>query len=230
MMGGSPRGQCRIPDLRRPGSDAPMASWGTVARAKAAKATRRGDMPVMTFRDRDEWHAWLAAHHATSTGVWVRLAKIGSGVQSIAYDEAVEGALCYGWIDGQAKSVDDRYWMQRFTPRGKRSLWSKRNRERADALIAAGVMTPAGLAEIERAKADGRWDAAYSPPSRAVVPPDLEAALNRHVRAKRFFATLDSRNRFAILHRLETARKPETRARRLAQFVEMLKKKEKIYP
>jgi uncharacterized protein YdeI (YjbR/CyaY-like superfamily) len=187
------------------------------------------DKPIVTFSDHEKWRAWLARHHATSTGVWLRLAKKASGAKSLSYAEAIDVALCYGWIDGQARRADDGYWLQKFTPRTKRSMWSKRNREKATALMAAGAMAPAGRAEVERAKADGRWDAAYDSPRDAVVPADLRSALNGNPRAKRFFNTLDRQNRFAILFRIQTARKPDTRARRIARFVAMLAREEKIY-
>jgi uncharacterized protein YdeI (YjbR/CyaY-like superfamily) len=142
----------------------------------------------------------------------------------------VEAALCYGWIDGQARSIDENYWLQRFTPRTARSKWSKRNRARAIQLIERGEMKPAGLREVERAKSDGRWDAAYDAPSTATVPNDLRVELERNPEAHEFFASLDSRNRYAILHRIQDAKRPETRARRIAKFVEMLNERQKLYP
>ncbi len=188
------------------------------------------DDPILLFESPKAWAAWLARQHTSSSGVWVKLAKKDSGIASVSQPEAVEVALCYGWIDGQAKSVDAQHWLQRFTPRRARSPWSKINCARATALIAAGKMKPAGLKEIERAKADGRWDAAYDGPRAATVPDDLERALKKNKAARDFFATLDSRNRYAILHRIQAAKKEETRARRIATFVEMLKEKKKIYP
>jgi uncharacterized protein YdeI (YjbR/CyaY-like superfamily) len=190
---------------------------------------RIDDKAVLTFAHQKAWRAWLARHHATSPGIWLRLAKKGSNARSLTYADAIDVALCYGWIDGQAKRADEHYWLQTFTRRAKRSLWSKRNRDKATALIAAGAMAPAGLAEVERARADGRWDAAYDSPRHAAVPADLRSALNRNQRAKRFFATLDRHNRFAILFRIQTAKKEETRARRIAQFVTMLERQEKIH-
>ena len=165
-----------------------------------------------------------------SDGVWLVLARGAGRVGSLTQQQAVEEALRWGWIDGQAKGVDESSWSQRFTPRRRRSLWSARNRERALALIASGRMQPAGLREVERARADGRWDAAYEPPSRSSVPDDLAAALARSKKAAAFFANLDSRNRYAVLFRIHTAKKAETRAARIAAFVGMLKKGEKIYP
>lgn len=184
---------------------------------------------MIGFADAAELDAWLEAHHATSPGLWLNIAKKDSGVASVTYPQAVERALCWGWIDGQKASLDERAWLQRFTRRGPRSIWSEVNRESAKALIASGAMRPPGLAEVERARADGRWDAAYAPQSKAEVPPDLAAALAENARAAAFFATLDSRNRYAVLHRLLTAKKAETRARRIEQFVEMLARHEKLW-
>ncbi|MFS2167998.1 YdeI/OmpD-associated family protein [Variovorax sp. Varisp62] len=176
------------------------------------------------------WARWLKRHHATAAGVWLRIAKKDSGLASIDHPTALEEALCWGWIDGQRKSEDAQYFLQRFTPRTKRSIWSQINRAKVLKLIEEGRMQPAGHAEIERAKADGRWDAAYEGVSAATVPPDLQAALDANKKAAKFFATLDSRNRYAVLFRTQGAKKPETRARRIAQFVEMLAKGEKIHP
>jgi uncharacterized protein YdeI (YjbR/CyaY-like superfamily) len=160
----------------------------------------------------------------------LRLAKKSSGLPSMSHDDALDVALCYGWIDGQARGDGDRYWLQKFTPRGKRSLWSQRNRERVAALIASRRMRAAGLAEVERARADGRWDAAYESPSRATVPDDLQAALDATPAARRFFGTLDAQNRYAILFRIRTAKRAATRARRIEKFVAMCARSEKIYP
>jgi uncharacterized protein YdeI (YjbR/CyaY-like superfamily) len=190
-----------------------------------------GEPPVVSFADQADWRAWLAAHHSGAPeGVWLKIAKKGSAAASVDYPQALEVALCYGWIDGQKKGLDETHWLQRFTPRRSRSIWSKVNRAKADALVEAGEMQPAGLAEMERAKADGRWDAAYDGQRTSAVPDDLAAALAGNAVAREFFATLDSTNRYAILHRLQTAKKPETRARRLAQFVEMLSERRTLYP
>jgi uncharacterized protein YdeI (YjbR/CyaY-like superfamily) len=190
-----------------------------------------GEPAVVSFANQAEWRAWLAAHHdAGPEGVWLKIAKKGSAVASVDYPQAVEVALCYGWIDGQKKGLDETHWLQRFTPRRSRSIWSKVNRAKAEALVEAGEMQPAGLAEMERAKADGRWDAAYDGQRTSAVPDDLAAALAGNAVAGEFFATLDSTNRYAILHRLQTAKKPETRARRLAQFVEMLGERRTLHP
>ncbi|MGJ7500417.1 YdeI/OmpD-associated family protein [Variovorax sp. ZT5P49] len=176
------------------------------------------------------WTRWLKRHHATAAGVWLRIAKKDSGIASIDHPAALEEALCYGWIDGQRKSEDAQYFLQRFTPRTKRSIWSQINRTKVLKLIDEGRMQPAGLAEIERAKADGRWDAAYAAASVATVPPDLQAALDANKKAAKFFATLNAQNRYAVLFRTQGAKKPETRARRIEKFVEMLAKGEKIHP
>jgi uncharacterized protein YdeI (YjbR/CyaY-like superfamily) len=185
--------------------------------------------PTIAFASRDDWAEWLTEHHDADEGVWLKLAKKGSGIASVTQAEAVEVALCFGWIDGQAKPVDDDYWLQRFTPRRARSRWSKINRDRATALIERGEMHPAGLREVERAKADGRWDAAYASPSTATVPDDLQAALDADDEASAFFATLDSANRYAILYRVQDAKRPETRARRIEKYVAMLREHRKIH-
>jgi uncharacterized protein YdeI (YjbR/CyaY-like superfamily) len=190
-----------------------------------------GEPAVVSFANQADWRAWLAAHHdAGPEGVWLKIAKKGSAVVSVDYPQALEVALCYGWIDGQKKGLDETHWLQRFTPRRSRSIWSKVNRAKAEALVEAGEMQPAGLAEMERAKADGRWAAAYDGQRTSAVPDDLAAALAGNAVAGEFFATLDSTNRYAILHRLQTAKKPETRARRLAQFVEMLGERRTLHP
>lgn len=186
--------------------------------------------PVMSFATRETWEAWLAKQHSSSSGLWLKLAKKGSNFESVSRADALEVALCYGWIDGQADSLDGDHWLQRFTPRTPRSKWSRINRQKAMQLIETGAMTPAGLREIERAKADGRWAAAYEPPSTAAVPDDLQGELGKNDRARDFFATMDSRNRYAILHRIQDAKKPETRARRIAKYVAMLNEGKKIYP
>ena len=190
----------------------------------------KGDLPVISFASRGAWEEWLAEEHATSDGLWLKLAKVGAGIDSVSYAEAVEVALCYGWIDGQAASLDEAYWLQRFTPRRRRSKWSRINRDRASGLIERGEMKPAGLAEVERAKSDGRWDAAYESQGTATMPDDLHRALEKNDAARAFFATLDSRNRYAILHRIQDAKKPETRARRIAKYVAMLNEHTKPYP
>lgn len=186
-------------------------------------------LPEKLFADAAAWTKWLEREHAASAGVWMRIAKKGAAESSVQYPEALNVALCFGWIDGQKKSIDEHYWVQKFTPRAARSIWSKINREKVDALIAAGQMREAGQREIDRAKADGRWDAAYDSASKAEVPPDLQAALDASPAAKAFYATLNATNRYAILFRTQTAKKAETRAKRIAQFVQMLERGEKIH-
>ncbi len=190
----------------------------------------QNEFPVKLFKSQKDWAAWLDKNHAKSSGVWVKLARKDAQSKSVTYAEAVEVALCYGWIDGQGKGLDETAWLQKFTPRSPRSIWSKINRTRALELIKSGRMQPAGLAAIELAKKNGRWAAAYDSHSTATVPADLQAALDQNAKAKAFFAALDSANRYAILFRLQTAKKAETRARRLEQFVRMLENHEKIHP
>jgi uncharacterized protein YdeI (YjbR/CyaY-like superfamily) len=190
----------------------------------------KSDDVVELFAKPADFERWLRKHHAKASCIWVKYAKKKSGIASIDWNQAVDVALCYGWIDGQGRSLDETYALQRFTPRGSRSRWSKRNRERVARLTKAGLMQPAGLAEVARAKADGRWDAAYDSPATAEVPDDLANELAKSPKAKKFFESLSSTNRYAILYRLQEAKKPETRARRLAKFVDMLKKGEKLHP
>src|SRR5215468_10454563 len=187
-------------------------------------------LPVLCFESTDAWDAWLAAHHADSPGLWLKIAKKGAAGRTISYSDALDVALCHGWIDGQKGRLDDDYWRQRFTPRKPGSRWSKINTERAAALIESGRMRPAGLREVERAQADGRWEQAYESQSRIAVPEDLARALAANERARAFFATLDSTNRYAILYRIGTAKRPETRAKRIDAFVTMLSEHKKIYP
>lgn len=189
----------------------------------------KDDLPTLAFASRTRWEEWLEEHHGTSRGVWLKIAKKGAGVESVSYDEALDVALCFGWIDGQKLPLDDAHWLQRFTPRRPRSRWSKRNRERAEALIGLGRMRPAGLREIERAREDGRWDQAYDSPGRATVPDDLRQALDARPRARDFFERLDATNRYAILYRIQDARRPETRARRIQAFIAMLEEGKTIY-
>lgn len=187
------------------------------------------DLPIRLFASPAEMESWLEDHHADSAGLWLKIAKKDSGLASVTYAEALELALCFGWIDSQKHGLDERHFLQRFTPRRPRGKWSRINREKAEALIAAGTMRPAGLAEVEAAKADGRWDAAYAGQRTAKVPTDLQRELGRNKAARDFFATLDSANRYAILYRLEDAKKPETRERRLRKFVGMLERGEKVH-
>ena len=191
---------------------------------------KKPELPVIPFASRDAWEAWLEGHHATSEGLWLKFAKKGSGIETVTYDQAVEVALCYGWIDGQVTRFDEDYYLQRFTPRRSRSKWSKINRQKATELIERGEMKPAGLREVERAKADGRWDAAYDAPSTAMVPDDLRRELEKNGTARKFFSELDGRNRYAILYQIQDAKRPETRARRIAKYVAMLAEHKKPYP
>jgi len=188
------------------------------------------ELPVLSFRKSADWASWLEKNHATSSGAWLKIAKKGSAIQLVSYGEALEMALRYGWIDGQKKSHDEDVWLQKFTPRGPRSIWSKINREKAQELIKRGMMKPAGLRAVERAKENGQWEAAYDGQREIGLPADFQAELDERPAAKEFFAELNSINRYAILHRLQTAKKPETRAKRVRQFIEMLEKRERIYP
>ena len=206
-----------------------MISGPPLGRVIRKAATIEGEL-ILLFEHPKAWATWLDKNHATSPGLWLRLAKKAALVQSLTYSEALEVALCYGWIDAQKKSESENTWLQKFTSRTKKSIWSRINREKALALIQAGEMKPAGLKAIESAKADGRWDAAYDSPSRATVPPDLQAALDRNARAKDFFATLDGANRYAVLFRIQTAKRADTRAKRIDRFIKMLENKEKLHP
>jgi uncharacterized protein YdeI (YjbR/CyaY-like superfamily) len=188
------------------------------------------DLPIVPFASRGAWEEWLEERHASSDGVWLKIARKGSGIESVTFAEALDAALCYGWIDSQRAGFDGRFFLQRFTPRKPRSKWSQVNREKVAGLIEEGRMKPAGFREVERAKADGRWDAAYEPQSTATVPDDLRIALEKHEGAREFFEALNSRNRYAILHRIQDAKRPETRARRIARYVAMLAEGKKLYP
>lgn len=194
------------------------------------KVAHAAELPTLAFATPGAFSDWLADHHASSRGIWLRLARKASGTASITYAEAIDVALAWGWIDGQKQRGDEASWLQKFTPRGAKSVWSKINSEKALALIEAGAMQPAGLAEVERAKQDGRWDVAYDPPSRATVPDDLQAALAKDARAAAFFRTLDAKNRYAVLWRVQTAKKVETRQKRIAGLVAMLARGEKPHP
>jgi len=193
----------------------------------AATKTSPAEYPVLFFETQAAWHQWLDAH-ADSPGVWLKFAKKGSGIPSTNYTEALDVALCYGWIDGQAKSIDDTFYMQKFTPRRAKSIWSKVNIGKVERLIADDKMQPQGFAAIEAAKADGRWDRAYDSPSVAVVPDDLSKALDADPEAKAFFSTLNKTNSYAVIWHVQTAVKPETRARRIEKLVAMLHRGEKL--
>jgi len=219
----------KSPAVRLTAAKGPAAKRPSAKRPSAGNALLKDALAVLAFAQPREWSAWLAKHHAKSPGLWLKLARKDSGIPSITYAQALEVALAWGWIDGQKQAHDETAWLQRFTPRGPRSSWSKINRDKALALVAAGEMQPAGLAEVERAKQDGRWDAAYASQSRIEVPEDLAAALEASPSAAAFFATLRSANRYAILFRLHQAKKPETRARRLALFLGMLERGETLH-
>ncbi len=187
------------------------------------------ELPTVLFAGPAELEAWLEENHADSPGLWLKIAKKGTEPPSVTYGEALEVALCFGWIDSQKRGHDESHFLQRFTPRRPRGRWSKINREKAEALIEATAMRPAGLAEVEAAKADGRWEAAYEGQRTAKVPDDLRRELDAHPAAREFFANLDSANRYAVIYRLDDAKKPETRERRLRKFVAMLERGEKIH-
>src|SRR5215210_3669951 len=189
----------------------------------------RVEEPTRAFKDAQAWDSWLAKNHTTANGMWMRLAKKASRTKSITYPEAVEVALCYGWIDGLKRPESPSTWLQRFTPRRAKSIWSEINREKALGLIASGRMQPSGLEQVESAKRDGRWDAAYQSPKSATMPPDFQKELNRHPKAKAFFKTLSRTNSYAIMWRIQTAKKPETRERRIRTYIEMLEKGETLH-
>jgi len=188
----------------------------------------KNGLPILSFTGRAEFAAWLD-EHVGDRGIWLRIAKKGTGIESVDHDQALDVALRYGWIDGTAQRVDDVYFIQKFTPRTKRSRWSKINRASAERLIEAGEMRPAGLREVEAAKADGRWEAAYAGAAGSTVPDDLRAALDANPEAAAFFETLTSQNRYAILYRVGEAKRPETRARRIEKFVGMLERGETLH-
>jgi uncharacterized protein YdeI (YjbR/CyaY-like superfamily) len=180
------------------------------------------DIDMIAFATADEWNTWLTTHHRSRDCVWIKFAKKSSGIPSITYAEALDAALCHGWIDGQVKSIDDLFFRQRFTPRRPRSLWSKRNVEKAQALLAAGRMKPAGQAQIDSAKRDGRWAAAYDSPSTIKVPADLQAVLDTHPKAAACFAALSCSHVYALLSRLQTLKRAETRANRIKEYIQHL--------
>ena len=199
-------------------------------RASRAESSTAKDLPVLSFATARAWSEWLATYHASSRGLWLKIAKKGAGSASVTYSEAIDGALAWGWIDGQKGRFNDVWWLQRFTPRTAKSAWSKINRAKVEALIAAGTMEAPGLAEVERAKRDGRWGRAYDGARSSSVPADLIAAFARNARARAFFETLDGANRYAILYRVQMAKKPETRAERITRFVAMCARGETIHP
>jgi len=194
-----------------------------------AGETGKDGKPILQLASPEEWEKWLDAEHATSDGVWLKFAKKGSGLTTVVYAEALDVALCFGWIDSQVMTLDERFYLQKFTPRRSKSKWSKINVEKIEALTKAGRMRPAGLEQVELAKADGRWNTAYSSPANVTEPPDLKKALKASPKAAEFWATLNKSNRFAAIYQLEDAKKPETRERRLAKFMAMLERGEKLY-
>jgi uncharacterized protein YdeI (YjbR/CyaY-like superfamily) len=187
------------------------------------------DYPILLFETPPQWRTWLEKNHASQNGVWLKFAKKNTGVTSVNYAESLDEALCFGWIDGQVKAFDEIFYLQKFTPRRKRSVWSANNVKNIERLIKEKKMTPAGMKEVEAAKADGRWDAAYAPQGTAAVPDDLAAALKKSPKAEAFFKTLTGSNRYSAIFRTVTAKKPETRARRIAKIVEMMERGEKFY-
>jgi uncharacterized protein YdeI (YjbR/CyaY-like superfamily) len=187
------------------------------------------ELPILLFATPPDFEAWLEQNHASSQGFWLKIAKKDSGEQSISYGEGLELALCFGWIDSQKRGLDEKFFLQRFTPRRPRGRWSQINRKKVEALIEAGSMRPAGMAEVEAARADGRWEAAYEGQRTAKVPDDLQRELDANPAAREFFAGLDSANRYAIVYRLNDAKRPQTRERRLRKFIAMLERGEKIH-
>ena len=187
-------------------------------------------LSIMSFETQQDWERWLTEHHTDAVGIWLKIAKKETGIPSVNYAEALDSALCYGWIDGQKASFDDQYWLQKFTPRRPKSIWSKVNCDKATALIAEGRMQPEGIRQVELAKADGRWESAYESQSKINVPDDFQSELDKNQKAKDFFSTLNSINRYAILFRIHSAKKPATRSARINKFIEMLSNNQKIYP
>lgn len=189
----------------------------------------RAGLPIIAFADAEALHHWLESQPESAAGLWIKFAKAGSGIPSVTKAEAIDAALCHGWIDGQLDKYDDQYWLVRFTPRTRRSKWSQVNRARATELLETGRIRARGLMQIEAARADGRWDAAYAPASKAEVPDDLKAALENSPNAAAFFATLTGANRYAVLYRIGAVKKPETRARKIAEFIAMLERHETVH-
>lgn len=184
------------------------------------------ELPILPFESKKKFADWLAKNHDKSAGVWLKIAKKAAGISTVTYAEALDVALCYGWIDGQKGNFDEQYFLQKFTPRRPKSIWSKINVEKVEGLIASGEMKPAGLKAVEAAKLDGRWAAAYASQKNMAVPPDFQSALNKNKKAKAFFETLTGAKRYSFLFRIETAKKAETREKRIRQFVEMLERGE----
>ncbi len=195
-----------------------------------AGMNNKDNFPVLSFETASAWETWLAEHYADTGGIWLKIAKKESRLPSVTYAEALDSALCYGWIDGQKAAFNEQYWLQKFTPRRPKSIWSKINCDKVDALIAEGRMQPAGMRQVELAKADGRWDLAYASQSKITVPEDFQSELDKNQEAQEFFKTLNSVNRYAVLHRIQIAKKPETRAALIEKYIWMLAKHEKLYP
>ncbi len=187
------------------------------------------NVPIMSFETQQGWEVWLKENHAETKGIWLKIAKKEARTPSVSYAEALDSALCYGWIDGQKAAFDDKYWLQKFTPRTAKSIWSKVNCGKAEALIAEGRMQPAGLLQVELAKSDGRWERAYESQSKITIPDDFQSALDNDPKARDFFNTLDSANRYAFLFRIQAAKKPETRSAKIQKFVEMLHHQKKLH-
>jgi uncharacterized protein YdeI (YjbR/CyaY-like superfamily) len=195
-----------------------------------SNAKESDDIPIMPFETQQDWEAWLKENHAGTRGIWLKIAKKEARTSSVSYAEALDSALCYGWIDGQKAAFDDQYWLQKFTPRTAKSIWSKVNCSKAEALIAEGKMQSAGLRQVEMAKSDGRWERAYESQSKITIPDDFQRELDKNPKAKDFFSTLDSANRYAFLFRIQAAKKPETRSAKIQKFIEMLNQQQKLHP
>jgi uncharacterized protein YdeI (YjbR/CyaY-like superfamily) len=187
-------------------------------------------IPIISFETQQDWEIWLKENHAETRGIWLKIAKKEARTSSVSYAEALDSALCFGWIDGQKAAFDDKYWLQKFTPRTAKSIWSKVNCTKAEALITQGRMQPEGLRQVELAKADGRWERAYESQSKITIPDDFQSELDKNPKAKDFFNTLDSANRYAFLFRIHAAKKPETRSAKIKKFVEMLEQHQKLHP
>ncbi|HXX76992.1 MAG TPA: YdeI/OmpD-associated family protein, partial [Ktedonobacteraceae bacterium] len=187
------------------------------------------NLSILPFETQQDWEAWLKENHAESKGIWLKIAKKEAHTPSVSYAEALDSALCYGWIDGQKAAFNEKYWLQKFTPRTAKSIWSKANCARAEALITEGRMQPEGLRQIEQAKADGRWERAYESQSKIVIPNDFQSELDKNPKARDFFNSLDSANRYAFLFRIHAVKKPETRSAKIQKFIEMLNQQRKLH-
>lgn len=190
----------------------------------------KDDLPILKLPDQQTWERWLEANHSSAAGAWLMTAKKGTTERTVTHPEALESAICFGWIDGQRLPYDESFFLQRFTPRKAGSRWSQINRNKAEELIAQRRMRPAGMAQVEKAVEDGRWDAAYEPQSRATIPPDFQEALDKNPKAKAYFETLKGQNRYAFLYRIQDAKRPETRRKRIDTFIAMLGEGRTFYP